>query len=65
MNGCLMRLQELSNKSKPAPTRLEGAQVARENLIRRRVAKISKKGDNWSYGPLFGLAKKPYHGGFF
>ena len=69
MSKCSMRLQELSNAAKPGPTRLEGAQIARENSIRRRVAKISKKVDKsdnkayWAYGPLFGLAKKPYQGG--
>ena len=68
MPRCSMRLQELNNMSKPAPTRLEGAQVARENYIRRRVAKISKKTDKsdneqyWAYGPLFGVAKKPFAG---
>ena len=69
MSKCSMRLQELSNASKPGPTRLEGAQVARENSIRRRVARLSEKIDKsdnktyLSYGPLFGLAKKPYQGG--
>ncbi len=69
MSNCRMRLQELSNAAKPAPTRLEGAQVARENLIRRRVGKIAHKVDKsdnkkyLSYGPLFGMAKMPHRGG--
>ncbi len=65
--NCSIRLQELNDAAKPAPTRLEGSQVALGNVIRRRVASIRKKtnSDNQrvrSYGPLFGLAKKPTPG---
>ena len=38
--GCPIRLKELNSAGKVAPTKLQGSQVARENYIRRRVAKI-------------------------
>ena len=41
--NCSIRLQELNDAAKPAPTRLEGSQVALGNVIRRRVASIRKK----------------------
>lgn len=76
--GCPIRLKELNNAKKPAPTKLKGAQVARENYIRRRVATIKQakpclppdkkfKGENcnknYAYGPVFGIAKGPRYGG--
>lgn len=76
--GCPIRLKELNNARKPAPTKLKGAQVARENYIRRRVATIKQvkpcvpedkkfKGQNcndiYAYGPVFGIAKGPRYGG--
>lgn len=59
-NGCKLRLRQLNNPGKPAPTKLTGSQVSRENHIRRRVAtiKVEKSTKKMSkYGPLFGLAK--------
>ena len=76
--GCGIRLRELNSARKPAPTKLKGSQVARENNIRRRVAVIKQnkkcmpdgqkfKGEEcnevYAYGPVFGLAKKPRYGG--
>ena len=76
--GCGIRLRELNSARKPAPTKLRGSQVARENNIRRRVAVIKQikncmpdgqkfKGEEcnevYAYGPVFGLAKKPRYGG--
>lgn len=72
--GCPLRLMELNSASKPSPTRLTGAQVARENYIRRRVAKLVKGkscdeykeeqcNEVYGYGPLFGLAQEPKYGG--
>ena len=76
--GCGIRLRELNSARKPAPTKLQGSQVARENNIRRRVAVIKQikncmpdgqkfKGEEcnevYAYGPVFGLAKKPRYGG--
>lgn len=73
--GCPIRLKELNNAKKPSPTKLKGAQVARENYIRRRVATIKKsapcipnkknpdcKGP-YEYGPVFGIKKGPTFGG--
>jgi len=76
--GCPIRLKELNNASKVSPTKLKGAQVARENYIRRRVATIKQvksclpedkkfKGENcnttYAYGPVFGIARGPKYGG--
>lgn len=76
--GCPIRLKELNNASKVSPTKLKGAQVARENYIRRRVATIKQvksclpedkkfKGENcnttYAYGPVFGIAQGPKYGG--
>jgi len=77
-HGCPIRLRELNDAAKPAPTKLQGSQVARENYIRRRVATIRQvknclpedqrfKGEEcneeYAYGPVFGLAKAPRYGG--
>jgi len=71
---CPIRLKELNNAKKPAPTNLKGAQVARENYIRRRVASVkngntcfnTKKNPNcdakYAYGPVFGIKKNPRNG---
>ena len=59
MPKCNIRLLEISNAAKPAPTRLEGSQVAMGNAVRRRVAKTVNHGN---YGPLFGLGKNPMRG---
>jgi len=76
--GCPIRLKELNNAKKPAPTKLKGSQVARENYIRRRVAVIKqikdclpkdkrlKNGEcneTYAYGPVFGIARGPKYGG--
>ncbi len=76
--GCPIRLKELNNASKVSPTKLQGAQVARENYIRRRVATIVQvkkclpedkrfKGEEcnttYAYGPVFGIAQGPKYGG--
>ena len=76
--GCPIRLKELNNAQKPAPTKLKGSQVARENYIRRRVAVIKqikdclpkdkrlKNGEcneTYAYGPVFGIARGPKFGG--
>ena len=76
--GCPIRLKQLNEAKKPAPTKLRGAQVARGNLIRRRVAVIRQvkdclsenkrfKGEQcnetYAYGPVFGLRKAPRVGG--
>jgi len=76
--GCPIRLKELNNASKVSPTKLQGAQVARENYIRRRVATIVQvkkclpekkrfKGEEcnttYAYGPVFGIARGPKYGG--
>ena len=73
--GCPIRLKELNNAKKPSPTKLKGAQVARENYIRRRVATIKKSapcfpnkknpdcGGPYEYGPVFGIKKGPKFGG--
>ena len=74
--GCPIRLKELNNANKVSPTKLQGAQVARENYIRRRVATIKqtkpclklKKSPNcdetqYAYGPVFGLKRGPRYGG--
>ena len=74
--GCPIRLKELNNADKVAPTKLQGSQVARENYIRRRVATIKqtkpclelKKTPNcneteYAYGPVFGLKRGPRYGG--
>ena len=76
--GCPIRLKQLNEAKKPAPTKLRGSQVARGNLIRRRVAAIRQvkdclpenkrfKGEQcnetYAYGPVFGLRKAPRVGG--
>ena len=76
--GCPIRLKELNNASKASPTKLTGAQVARENYIRRRVATIKQvkkclpedkrfRGEEcneyYAYGPVFGIARGPKYGG--
>lgn len=76
--GCPIRLKELNNAQKPAPTKLKGSQVARENYIRRRVAVIKQIKDclpkdkrlkngqcneTYAYGPVFGIARGPKFGG--
>lgn len=73
--GCPIRLKELNNANKPAPTKLKGAQVARENYIRRRVATIKKSkpcypnkkyphcDGPYEYGPVFGIKRAPKFGG--
>lgn len=76
--GCGIRLRELNSAKKPAPTKLKGSQVARENYIRRRVAVIKQIknclpkderykeeecNETYAYGPVFGIAKNPRYGG--
>jgi len=76
--GCPIRLKELNNASKVSPTKLKGAQVSRENYIRRRVATIKQVksclpkdmqlknntcNNHYAYGPVFGTAKGPKYGG--
>lgn len=57
-SDCKFRLNMLYNPKSIAPTRLKGSQVARENLLRRRVASVKKNkkdGKKREYGPIFGL----------
>ena len=73
MDGCPIRLKEINQQRNPAPTRLVGAEVARGNLIRRRVGTMKAtsecfgyKGEqcnpDLAYGPVFGLRQAPRFG---
>ena len=73
MDGCPIRLKEISQQRNPAPTRLVGAQVAMGNSVRRRVGTMKAtsecfgfKGEqcnpNLAYGPVFGLRQAPRFG---
>lgn len=66
--GCPIRLRELNTARNKGPTSMQGGSISNGNAIRRRVARVSYNNSRneptkASYGPLFGLKKKPLLGG--